>query len=106
MDTVRALILSRGLNEQVVKKVAQDKLWHNEVLPHLEDRIRKDRQQPRELRVLFCDDGYGKNAQKQRPWAKEMLQKLFSWCHVVDVRFFTFYDKDNIKMIGRADVFS
>ena len=33
-----------------------------------------------------------------------MLKKLFAWAHVVDVRVFTFYDKDYIKLTGCADV--
>ena len=34
-----------------------------------------------------------------------MLKRLFAWAHVVDVKVFTFYDKDYIRLIGSADVF-
>jgi len=101
--SAKVLLLSGGLNDGIVMRVKENKLWKEKVQQHFQ-RLREARE-PQAIKVLVCHDGFGVGSHRDATYMKQCLKDLLEiHTHVLD---FTFKSpKERIlSMLENTDVF-
>ena len=80
--SMTVLLLPRGLNERVVKRVKENEIWSQVVQPVLDVRC-----QSRPNRVIMCYDGFGDGAGRDSEATKGNLERLLGRAKVVSFSF-------------------